>query len=47
VVTSGLTGGERVIVEGLQKVRPGVTVNAVPFATETPRAAATATGQTN
>ena len=29
VVKSGLTAGESVIVEGLQKVRPGITVNAV------------------
>jgi len=26
IVTSGLKGGERIIVEGLQKVRPGATV---------------------
>ena len=31
IVISGLTGGERVIVEGLQKVRVGSTVNPVPF----------------
>jgi membrane fusion protein (multidrug efflux system) len=30
VVTSGLTVGEQVIVEGIQKVRPGATVTAVP-----------------
>lgn len=29
VVESGLEAGDRVVVEGLQKVRPGVTVNAV------------------
>ena len=29
VVKSGLQEGERVIIEGLQKVRPGVPVNAV------------------
>jgi len=29
VVKSGLTAGESVIVEGVQKVRPGITVNAV------------------
>ena len=29
VVTEGLTAGERVIVEGIQKVSPGVQVNAV------------------
>jgi membrane fusion protein (multidrug efflux system) len=31
LVTSGLTPGERVIVEGAQKVRPGATVKVVPF----------------
>lgn len=30
-VTSGLKAGDRLIVEGLQKVRPGVPVKAVPF----------------
>jgi membrane fusion protein, multidrug efflux system len=30
-VTEGLKGGEQVIVEGLQKVKPGMTVKAVPF----------------
>ena len=30
LVTSGLKAGEQVIVEGLQKVRPGVQVNPVP-----------------
>ena len=30
-VSSGLRAGDRVIVEGLQKVRPGATVVAVPF----------------
>ena len=29
LVTSGLAAGERVIVEGLQRVRPGDTVRAV------------------
>jgi membrane fusion protein (multidrug efflux system) len=32
LVTAGLKAGERVIVEGLQKVRPGVEVKAVPAA---------------
>lgn len=32
LVSSGVGAGERVIVEGMQKVRPGVSVNAVPFA---------------
>jgi membrane fusion protein (multidrug efflux system) len=31
LVASGLAPGERVIVEGAQKVRPGATVKAVPF----------------
>jgi membrane fusion protein (multidrug efflux system) len=34
VVTSGLAAGDRVIVEGLQKIRPGLTVKAVPFASK-------------
>jgi hypothetical protein len=28
VITSGLKAGDRILVEGLQKVRPGVKVNA-------------------
>jgi membrane fusion protein (multidrug efflux system) len=35
VITQGLKAGERVIVEGLQKVQPGATVNAVPFVNAT------------
>ncbi len=31
LVTDGLVAGDRVIVEGLQRVRPGVPVRAVPF----------------
>ncbi|WP_005034415.1 efflux RND transporter periplasmic adaptor subunit [Holophaga foetida] len=31
LVTSGLQPGDRLIVEGLQKIRPGITVKAVPF----------------
>jgi len=31
LVTSGLAAGDRVIVEGLQKARPGTLVNEVPF----------------
>ena len=38
LVTSGLADGDRVIVEGLQKVRPGVPVKAVPFAAAAARA---------
>lgn len=32
VVTSGLAAGDRLIVEGVQKIRPGMAVKAVPFA---------------
>jgi membrane fusion protein (multidrug efflux system) len=31
LVSSGLTPGDRLIVEGLQKVRPGDAVKVVPF----------------
>ena len=31
LVAKGLAAGERVIVEGIQKVRPGASVKAVPF----------------
>jgi len=31
LVTAGLAPGDRVIVEGMQKVRPGASVKAVPF----------------
>ena len=39
LVTSGLAAGDRLIVEGLQKVRPGMTVKVVPFTAPTPAAA--------
>lgn len=32
LVTSGLSAGDRLIVEGLQKVRPGSSVRSIPFA---------------
>jgi membrane fusion protein (multidrug efflux system) len=32
LVSSGLAQGDRIIVEGMQRVRPGMVVNAVPFA---------------
>ena len=32
LVLSGLSAGDRLIVEGIQKVRPGMTVQATPFA---------------
>jgi membrane fusion protein (multidrug efflux system) len=31
LITGGLVAGDRVIVEGLQKIRPGVPVKAVPY----------------
>ena len=31
IVTDGLNAGDRVIVEGLQKVQPGMVVKPVPF----------------
>jgi len=31
LVTTGLASGDRVIVEGMQKVRPGASVKVVPF----------------
>ena len=31
LVSSGLAPGDRLIVEGLQKVRPGASVKEVPF----------------
>jgi membrane fusion protein (multidrug efflux system) len=36
LVTSGLAAGDQVIVEGLQRVRPGVEVNPVPAAPAKP-----------
>jgi len=35
LVSQGLKPGDRVILEGLQKVRPGVPVKVVPFGTKT------------
>jgi membrane fusion protein (multidrug efflux system) len=34
LVSTGLVPGDRVIAEGMQKVRPGASVKAVPFATD-------------
>ncbi len=39
VVEQGLTGGERVIAEGIQRVRPGQAVNAAPVSAPAPPAA--------
>lgn len=41
IVSSGLDAGDRVIVEGLQKVRVGTTVKAVPFQAGNTNSAAT------
>lgn len=45
-ITSGLTEGEQVIVEGLMKARPGGTVKAVPWTPATQPAAAPASNAT-
>lgn len=42
LVTKGLAAGEQVIIEGLQKARPGSTVKAVPAKQVEPKQAATA-----
>ncbi|MBK4616873.1 efflux transporter periplasmic adaptor subunit, partial [Enterobacter hormaechei] len=36
LITEGLKNGDRVIISGLQKVRPGVTVVAIPDTAATP-----------
>jgi membrane fusion protein (multidrug efflux system) len=43
IVTGDLSDGDRVIVEGLQKVQPGGTATTVPAATPTDKASGTAT----
>jgi membrane fusion protein (multidrug efflux system) len=45
IVTSGLKTGERVVLEGLQKIQPGMTVNPVPFAPATNAPAASQPNQ--
>jgi membrane fusion protein (multidrug efflux system) len=35
VIAEGLKPGDRVVAEGVQKVRPGLQVNPKPFATDT------------
>jgi membrane fusion protein (multidrug efflux system) len=42
LVSDGLAVGERIVVEGLQKVRPGMAVKEVPLKAETPAANAAA-----
>jgi membrane fusion protein (multidrug efflux system) len=44
LVSEGLKAGDRVILEGLQKARPGTQVKAVPFGSA-PAATAPATAQ--
>ncbi len=44
LVTSGINPGDQVIVEGLQKVRPGADVKAVPAASVQKAASAPPTG---
>lgn len=43
LVSTGLTPGDQVIVEGMQKVRPGVEVKATPFDEERKQPGHTAT----
>ena len=40
LVTRGLAAGDRLIVEGLQRIRPGIPVSAVPYAPPAPPASA-------
>jgi membrane fusion protein (multidrug efflux system) len=45
LVTKGLSPGDRVIVEGIERVRPGASVHAVPFAEPAGNAPKTGDGQ--
>ncbi|MFB3902039.1 MAG: efflux RND transporter periplasmic adaptor subunit [Acidobacteriota bacterium] len=45
LVTGGLVVGDRVIVEGLQRVRPGTTVHAVPYGVPAPKGGSPAEAQ--
>ena len=47
VIESGLNVGDRVVVEGLQKVRPGVTVNPTVVAAEAPSESIAAANQSS
>jgi membrane fusion protein (multidrug efflux system) len=44
VVNGGLQPGDRVIVQGTEKVRPGMTVKAVPAQLPAPASGASAAG---
>ena len=44
LISSGLVSGDRVIVEGMQKVQPGASVKVVPFAADSGK---TGTGPNN
>lgn len=47
IVTSGLKSGERVIIEGLQKAKPGAAVNPAPFEPAPPAGAEKAAAPSN
>jgi membrane fusion protein (multidrug efflux system) len=47
LVTSGLSGGEKIILEGLLQVRPGSEAKEVPFAGDKPRAQLTSSAETS
>ncbi len=43
VIEAGLRGGESIIVEGVQKIRPGMTVDPQPYVSPVDRGALQAT----
>lgn len=45
IVIEGLKGGERVVVDGLQKIRPGATVNPIMVGAATPQTQPSATAE--
>ena len=45
MITSGLTAGEKVVVEGLQKIKSGAPVTAKPWTPPTEKAAGWLHGQ--
>jgi len=47
LVTEGLSAGDRIIVEGVQKVRPGATVKTVPFEDSASTQTGTGTNRAN